>query len=143
MRGALYKALFAGAAGHTYGHFSLWNFYDTARVGKQKEGPYEQLFAKFERASWQQALDAPGAGQMQHAKALLLSRPYFTRIPDQSLMTGKAVEGASHITATRDRTGAYLMIYLPQGQPVTVDLNQLSGASAVGWWFDPRTGKAT
>src|SRR5687768_10251680 len=72
----------------------------------------------------------------------MLSRPYFTRIPDQSVIVGKAGVGASQITATRDRTGSYFMIYLPQGQAVAVDLNKLSGASGVGWWFDPRTGRA-
>jgi len=52
-------------------------------------------------------------------------------------------EGSAHISGTRDRTGSYMMIYLPEGQPVTVDMIKLSGSSAAGWWFDPRTGAAT
>jgi hypothetical protein len=143
VRGALYQALFAGATGHTYGHFSVWDFHDPARQGTQPTGAYDTLFEKYQRASWQAALNAPGAQQVEHAKALLLSRPYFTRIPDQSVIVGEAGEGERHIGATRDRTGSYLMVYLPQGRSVTVDLNKLSGMSATGWWFDPRSGTAT
>jgi len=35
------------------------------------------------------------------------------------------------------------MIYLAEGQPVTVDMIKLSRTSANAWWYDPRTGKAT
>ena len=31
---------------------------------------------------WHEAIDQPGRGQMQHARALLESRPFLTRIPD-------------------------------------------------------------
>ncbi|MBI4166535.1 MAG: hypothetical protein HY508_12450 [Acidobacteria bacterium] len=93
--------------------------------------------------SWMSELDAPGAQQMRYVKALMLSRPYFTRIPDQSVIVGDAGEGVAHIGATRDREGSYMMVYLPQGQPVTVDTVKLSGLSAVAWWYDPRTGVAT
>jgi len=92
---------------------------------------------------WKLALDAPAARQIHHVKDLMLSRPYFTRIPDQSVVVGDTAEGSSHISATRDREGTYMMIYLPQGQPVTVDMIKLSGVTADGWWFDPRTGAAS
>jgi len=72
----------------------------------------------------------------------MLSRPYFTRIPDQSLIVGDSGQDESHIGATRDRSGSYAMVYLPKGQPVTVDLNKISGPRAAAWWFDPRSGAA-
>lgn len=145
VRGALYQALFAGAAGHTYGHFSVWDFYDPERTRQSARGYVDEEYGEVmrERAPWKRALHAPGAGQMQHAKALLLSRPYFTRIPDQSVIVGEQGGAERHIGATRDREGSDAMVYLPQGQPVTVDLTKLSGTSAIGWWFDPRSGKAT
>jgi len=145
VRGALYQALFAGAAGHTYGHFSVWDFYDPRRAAQTSPGYIDQAYGEvmLQRSPWQQALDAPAAGQMQHGKALLLSRPYFSRIPDQSLISGAYGEGEGHMSATRDREGSYAMIYLPQGQPVTVDLTKLSGSTVFAWWFDPRTGNAT
>jgi hypothetical protein len=144
VRNALYQALFAGAAGHTYGNFSIWDFYDPARrVGPAGNGTYEEAFAQYVRTPWQQALNAPGATQMQYAKALMLSRPYFSRVPDQALIIGDAGQGREHFGATRDRDGAYAMIYLPQGQPVEIDLSKLSAPRVVVWWFDPRTGKAS
>jgi len=72
----------------------------------------------------------------------MLSRPYFTRIPDQSLIVGDPGEGHLHIGATRDGNGSYGMLYIPQGQAVTIDLSKIAGPKAVGWWFDPRTGTA-
>jgi|SRR5712671_198294 len=133
VRNAAYNSLFAGAAGLNYGDESAGLFYDPAR------GPRLEI----EMRPWQQALSAPGSRQMQLAKALMLSRPYFTRIPDQSIIVGDQGRGEPHIGATRDRQGSYAMIYLPHGQQVMVDLSKISGTHAVAWWFDPRTGVST
>ena len=45
--------------------------------------------------------------------------------------------------ATRDRSGSYAMVYTPLGQPVTVNLEILSGAQVRAWWYDTRHGTAT
>ncbi|MBI4166583.1 MAG: glycoside hydrolase family 140 protein [Acidobacteria bacterium] len=135
VRNAAYHALFAGAAGHTYGSFNIWDFYQPDRGEQAAPG-------RLIRQPWQQALQAPGAGQMQYAKNLLLSRPYFSRIPDQTLIVGDPGEGQQHIGATRDKDGSYAMLYLPQGQSVAVDLSKMTGSRVIGWWFDPRTGIA-
>jgi len=132
-RQAAYQALFAGAAGHVYGNESLGLFYDPSR-GKRLE---------IEMRPWAEALDAPASAQMQHVKALLLSRPYFTRIPDQSLIAGDAGQGEPHIAGTRDKNGSFAMIYLPHGQKVNVDLSKITGTHAVAWWFYPSTGTVT
>jgi hypothetical protein len=134
VRNAAYHAVFAGAAGHTYGNHSVWQFYDPLHN--------EPVQAARVELPWQKAILQEGAGQMQHVKSLMLSRPFFSRIPDQSLIVGDAGQGESHIGATRDRTGSYAMVFLPQGQPVIVDLSKLAGSHAVAWWFDPRTGTA-
>jgi len=131
-RNAAYHAVFAGAAGHTYGNNSVHQFYD----------PKHKPALEWVRSPWQVELNAPGARQMQHLKALMLSRPYFSRIPDQSLIVGNASDGIEHVGATRDRDGSYAMIYAPQGQTVVVDLSKLSGLKWVAWWFDPRSGVA-
>lgn len=133
IRNAAYQSVFAGAAGHSYGHNSVYAFVNT--VPNPGDG-----FFKFARISWNEALDAPGAKQIGYVKTLMLSRPYFTRIPDQSIVIGDTGEASAHITATRDRSGSYMMVYLPLGQPVTVDLNKLSGLKAQASWYDPRTG---
>lgn len=136
IRNAAYQSVFAGAAGHSYGHVSVYGFVIPG------EGDASSGFIKYARTHWKEALNAPGARQIGHVKSLMLSRPYFTRIPDQSVIIGDMGEGSAYISATRDRRGSYMMVYLPQGQSVTVDLLKLSGSSAVGWWFDPRTGVA-
>jgi hypothetical protein len=134
-RNAAYHAVFAGAAGHTYGNHSIWQFIDPAHNPPWESGSLD--------IPWQQALARPVAGQLHHLKDLMLSRPYFTRIPDQSIIVGDSGAGAEHISATRDKDGSYAMIYSPKGKAFTVNLSMLSGLQAIGWWFDLRTGSAT
>jgi hypothetical protein len=128
-----YESVFTGAAGAGYNHNSITVFYDPIRF------PADPNMNE----PWRQALNAPGGREVPYIKPLMLSRPYFTRIPDQSVILGDAGVGAAHICATRDRTGSYMMIYLPLGQAVTVDMIKLSGSGAKAWWFDPRGGSAT
>jgi Protein of unknown function (DUF4038)/Putative collagen-binding domain of a collagenase len=130
-RKALYWALFAGAHGHTYGCNPVWQMW---RPGRQP------LIGA--RRPWQEALHLPGASQMQHARVLLLSRPFLERIPDQSLIMSEVGAGTDHVRATRDSAGRYALIYLPSGKPVEVDLTRLSGERLRGSWYDPRTGVA-
>ena len=68
--------LVGGAFGHTYGHHSVWQFFDAAKRG----GVNNPLL------SWTAAIDQPGAAQMQHARHLLESRPFLTRIPDDAVI---------------------------------------------------------
>lgn len=131
VRKALYWGLFAGAHGHTYGCNPVWQMWS-----------YSQRPLIGARRPWQEALQLPGASQVQHARRLLLSRPFLSRIPDQSLIASEIGVGSYHIRATRDSTGSYALIYLPAGQPVELDLTQLSGTHLDCFWFDPRTGTA-
>jgi hypothetical protein len=49
----------------------------------------------------------------------------------------------THVAATRERDGAYAMLYVPQpGRSVTVNASALSGERLNAWWYDPRTGRA-
>jgi hypothetical protein len=137
MRRKAYWAVFAGAFGHTYGHNDLYCFYDPAH-------PEQVGVLPGQRGYWKEALQAPGGAQMHHLRALMESRPFLTRIPDQSLIAGDTGEGVRHVQATRDASGSYALIYVPTpGQTVTVDTSKLSGKRLKAWWYDPRTGKAT
>ena len=130
-RKSLYWALFAGAHGHTYGCNPVWQMW--------RQGREPLLWA---RRPWYEALHLPGSGQMQHARALLLSRPFLDRIPDHSLIASEVGVGTHHVRATRDANGRYALIYLPSGRPVELNLTKLSGERLVGFWYDPRTGTA-
>jgi hypothetical protein len=127
----LYWDLFAGAHGHTYGNHSVWQMYAPGR--KPVNGPLN---------FWYDALDHPGAGQMRHARALLESRPFLVRVPDQSVIASNPAAGLKRLQATRASDGRYAMVYSPAGRVFSVDMTKIDGGKVKAWWFDPRTGKA-
>lgn len=130
VRKAAYRAAFAGACGHTYGHHAVWQFF----------GP-ERPPVNFPQMPWRQAIERPGAAQLKYLVSLLESRPYFDRIPDQTLIASENGEGGSHIQATRSTDGSYALIHVPQPrQNVTIAANALGGEALNAWWFEPRSG---
>jgi hypothetical protein len=98
---------------------------------------------------WSEAIDQPGAAQMQHARALLESRPFLARIPDPTIVVTSAIPtsvpgaGRYAFASTRDAAGSYAMIYAPVGRTFRVKMSVITGARVKAWWFDPRTGGAT
>jgi hypothetical protein len=138
VRRPLYWDLFSGACGHTYGHHSVWQMWAPGR--KAINNPL---------LPWNEAIEQPGAGQMQHARRLLESRPFLTRIPDDSVLVTDRVPtsvpgaGRYRFVATRDAEGRYAMVYAPVGRPFKVRMSAIEGARVKAWWFDPRDGKAS
>jgi hypothetical protein len=136
-RRPLYWDLFSGAFGHTYGHHSVWQLWTTSR-----EPVNNPLMP------WTEAIEQPGAAQMQHARALLESRPFLTRVPaDDVIVEGRvptSVPGAGRyrFVATRDAEGTYAMIYAPIGRRFTVRMTAIRGSRVHAWWFNPRDGRA-
>ena len=139
-RRALYWDLFYGACGHTYGHHSIWQMFDHT-----KRGPINNPLM-----NWQEAIHQPASSQMIFAKRLLLSRPYFSRIPASAevLVPDKAESafpgsGVYRFVATADTDNTYIMVYVPVGRTFTVRTSYIKAKQLKAWWFDPRTGKAT
>ncbi|HEY4329984.1 MAG TPA: glycoside hydrolase family 140 protein [Phycisphaerae bacterium] len=132
-RGA-YLAVFAGAAGHTYGNGEVYEFWQADRAAAMP-GWGSNL-------PWRDSLKLPASGQVQFVRWLIESRPMLQRIPDQSLLAGTASNRAlDRIEATRADDGTYAFVYLPAGQStVTVNTAKLSGTQLAAWWYDPRTG---
>lgn len=138
VRQYVYSDTFAGACGVTYGNHAVWQMYAPGR------GPINGPLMY-----WFQAIHRPGANQMQFLRALLESRPYLSRVPDQSLVVN-ALEGADHITATRG--DGYLFVYSAQGRKFTLRLaknsgdnisgDKISGDKLKAWWFNPRSGSS-
>lgn len=131
IRRIMYWNVFAGAFGQTYGCHDIWQMYDQDRDGIN--GPLRP---------WHKALDLPMAHQVRHLKNLMLSRPFLSRIPDQSLIRTDQQDGVDYVIATRDENGEYAMIYFPTGKNVLLDLKNLQGDEFKTWWYDPRTGVA-
>jgi hypothetical protein len=125
-----YWSIFAGACGHTYGHNSV----------RQVYLPTDRSPASGAREHFDQALNAPGAFQMRHAKNLILSRPYFDRVNDQAAVVD---EGEKHDRVLVCRGRDFLMAYIHTGREFQLHLGRISGGEVVAWWFNPQTGEAT
>jgi hypothetical protein len=143
VRKQAYRSVFSGACGHTYGHHAVWQFWSLRREP-----------VNFPMPPWEEAIWRPGAGQLIHLKNLVLSKPYFSRLPAQEMLpevqpappVGDLAadrynpERASYPAATRDAEGRYAFVYFPlAGQRLLVDLRPL-GARVRSAWYDPRSG---
>ncbi len=137
VRRPLYWDLFGGAFGHTYGHHSVWQMWSPAKP--PVNNPLQP---------WYEAINQPGAAQMQHARALLESRPFLTRIPDDSILVTDRVAtrvpgaGRYRFAGTRDTEGTFAMVYAPVGRPFRVRMEVIRGPQVKAWWFNPRDGTA-
>ena len=132
-----YWAVFAGAFGHTYGTHPIWQMYAPPRK------PLWDV-----TTPWSDALELPGARQLAHLKALLLSRPVLSRVPDQALVVAGQGEAVARIQTTRDGTpgrndATYLMAYFPEHRSVTLATEVIAAPELRGWWFNPRNGQPT
>lgn len=136
VRARVYRGVFAGACGVTYGHHQIWQFLNTAL--------YPPINIGDTVIGWQKASRAQAAGEMQHLKNLMLSRPYFTRVGDQSIITSDTGKDYRDlIVSTIDSGRSYAMVYFPKGRTARLDLRRISGSKKNVWWYDVRTGRAT
>jgi hypothetical protein len=123
-----YWSVFAGSFGHTYGHNSIMQF---ARPG---------ISVSYGASKpWWEAMEDPGFNQMKYLKNLMLTMPFFERVPDQSIIAGQNGERYDRAVATRGES--YLMVYNYSGRPMQIDLTKISGAKKNVWWFNPKNGE--
>jgi hypothetical protein len=135
VRRPLYWDLFGGAFGHTYGHHSVWQMWREGR------NPINRPLMP-----WSEAIQQPGAAQMHFGRRLIESRPFLTRVPDDTIVVTDRV--ASHIpgagryrfAATRDADSTYAFIYVPAGRRFRVRMDAIHGESVKAWWYNPRSG---
>jgi hypothetical protein len=133
VRKAAYRAVLSGACGHTYGHHSIWQRYQTNQKG-----------ILVPELGWKEALDVPGAFQMTHLKRLIESRPFLTRIPNNNLVLSSDKELKHLICASRDLDGSYAFAYIPFSDAViTIKMESLTGSRFKAWWYDPLSGIPT
>ncbi len=133
VRTRAYWSVFAGGCGFTYGGNGVWQM--------DRDGKPPHRATHFTH-TWDKALDLPGAGQMRHLRALVESRPFLSRVPDDgSVLAGPAGEKEAHVQVTRGADRSWAMLYLTTGRPVTIHPANLKGATLAAWWFNPRDGK--
>jgi len=126
-----YWSVFAGGCGYTYGNNDVM----------QMHKPTDKNSAYGSKQYWYQSVNDPGAKQMAHLKKLMLSRPYYERVPDQSLIAGKQGVRYNYLLATRGKN--YAFIYTYTGKNFAVNTGSLPGDKIKSSWFNPRTGQTT
>lgn len=124
-----YWSVFAGAFGHTYGNNAVMQMHKPDS-GKGSYGV---------RNYWYEAMDDPGAGQIQYLQKLILSRAFFERVFDPSLVAGENKEKYDYVIACRGKS--YAFIYTYTGRTFDVALGKISGERVKASWYNPRNGK--
>lgn len=129
IRQSLYWNLFSGSFGHTYGCHPVWQF---LVPGREPIG--------LARHNWYDVVDLPGASQLIHARRLIESRPFLSRIPDQSLIVPAYYPETDFVVATRG--DGYAFVYFPSGWSAEINIFKIGAKSINAYWFDPRTGES-
>lgn len=126
VRQALYWAVFAGSAGVTYGHHSVWRMV-------REPSDYFPL-------TWDRALERPAACQVQWLRRLCESRPLLERREAPELLAANDTGANVQIAARGER---YAFIYTPNGLGIEVAPGILPGEHLKAAWFNPRNGETT
>lgn len=123
-----YWSVFAGCCGFTYGHNAIIQFYK----------PADKNPAYGAKIYWDAAINAPGASQMKYLKQLILSKPYFERVPAEELLATNQGEKYDYVAITRGKD--YVFAYTCNGSDISLDMNKLPWTGYRASWFGPRNG---
>jgi hypothetical protein len=123
-----YWSVFAGCCGFTYGHNAIMQFYK----------PTDKNPAYGAHEYWDSAINAPGSSQMKYLKQLMLSKPYFERVPAAELLSSVQEERYNYIALTKGKD--YVFAYTCNGTNISLNMNKLPWKEYKSSWFDPRNG---
>ncbi len=123
-----YWSVLAGAAGYTYGHSALM----------QMQKPDDKSVAYGNNVLWNEALDAPGAKQMNYLKKLIEDFPFMERVPDQRMIANQG-ERYDYLVASRGKD--YALIYTYTGRTIRVNMGLIDGETIKARWYNPRNGE--
>ena len=124
-----YWSVFAGSCGHTYGHNAIMQML--------KPGYPTSYGDAGDVKAWYQGLDAPGFQQMKFLRQLMLTMPYFERVPDQTVIVENGTQ-YDRLIATRGSD--YLLVYNYSSRSMKIDLTKISGTKKNVWWMNAGTG---
>lgn len=128
VRQQAYHTFFAGGAGHTYGGFPVWDF-----TRDPKNDSYQH--------TWRDAMQFPGAVQVATVlRRFLEENQWWTMAPQPALIPVDPGKGRSPVAALRSADRKRILVYLPVGRTVPVQLD-MAGPKATARWFDPRDGE--
>jgi hypothetical protein len=139
-REAAWWGVLAGGAGHGYGHNSVWQMHDPAKVDSTKDYSFP---LNVPTMPWTAAMDSAGAFGVGYMRKLMELRPWYRMVPDQSVVAAGQREGEDHIQAARAVDGSFVVAYLPFGHTVVMRLDKVTGSTIKAHWYDPREGTFT
>ncbi|MCA9182018.1 MAG: hypothetical protein KDA51_11215, partial [Planctomycetales bacterium] len=73
---------------------------------------------------------------------LFESRPWQTLQPNPSIVVAGQGSGEDHIQAARASDGKFLVVYVPRGNNLTIDMTKIDASHATAYWFNPHDGKS-
>ncbi len=124
VRRQAWHAFFAGAAGHTYGHYAVWPFR-----------------GEFCGQTWTECLDTPAAGQIARIlKEFLHQHEWHKFAPNQDILISDRGEGETLLCAMSDRQNNTVMVYFPEVRSAEIDLKGRDVAQLSCTWFNPADG---
>lgn len=126
-----YWSVFAGAAGHVYGHNSIMQFYRD----KSQKGAYGA------KHLWSEAIHHPGGAQMVHLKNLMESVGFEKGRPAQEYLLGEQGEKYDYISVFAGED--FLLAHSYTGREISLSLEAYRGKRLEACWMDPVTGLRT
>src|SRR5262249_21702393 len=82
-------------------------------------------------------------GQMRFMRRLFELRPWYRSVPDQSVLASDPGTGPLRVVASRARFGEFVIAYAPEGKPLSIHMDKVSGNTVEARWYDPREGTWT
>jgi hypothetical protein len=122
IRAQMYSGWLCSIAGVQFGNLPIWRF------GR----------------GWEHAMDWQGSWDASVMKKLVDSRNWYKLVPDigHKILTDGYGTNDSYVPAAMADNGETFVAYIPNGNAIFVDLQQLNGSKLVAWWFNPRNGLA-
>ena len=128
----MYRNVFAGACGQTYGCHDIWQMYEAGYAPGSGA-----------RTGWKEAMHLPGSRQMSFVKNLFLSLPWQQMENDQTLILNDNPEDQSYMVSSIGPDKDFILFYTPWGKPVQPDLSRLHAERASAYWYNPRSGRSS
>jgi len=136
VRRALYWSLLVSpTAGVTYGHNSVWQWYDRRDASRGYSLDDQDK-------SWREALHSEGAASVGHLKSFFSALPWWKLRPSQEMIAEQPWEkdAEKHVMAARTEDGSLAVVYMPAGRALRINIGSLVRPS-VAQWFNPRSGQ--
>lgn len=123
-----YWDVFAGAAGHTYGHNAVMQFHKDI---KQK-GSFGV------KHIWEEAMHHPGGIQMSHLVSLINSVDFTTGRPSQEYLLSSPGDKYDRISVFAGE--GFIFAYTYQGKPIHLLLQDYVTKELDAYWYEPTSG---